>query len=113
MNSQSRIVCGKCWSVRLLSAGATGDCCEGATYMAIADGRGRDIGDVFAEVEQTDRMVSQVELDTEDLERFQQTHKGQVDHYGDGGAMLWGATIRILDGKLVVWDERSGKEQDF
>ena len=105
---RSRIVCGECRKETTLSKW-TG-CCKGATYMAIADGRCRDLSDAFAEVEAMDIMVSAIEVESEDLARFQRKHPNTTDYEGDG-IHLWGAMVHLIDGKLMVWDERPGRDR--
>jgi hypothetical protein len=108
---QSRIVCGKCKKATKLSSW-TGHCCDGATYMAIADARCWEIDEAFAEIECMDMMVSAVELECEDLFRFQRKYPNTTD-YEEEGIHLWGAMVHLVDGKLIVWDERAGRTKNF
>ena len=77
--------------------------------MAIADGRCRALDDAFAEVESMDILVSAIEVECEDLARFQRKYPNTTD-YEEDGIHLWGAMVVLLDGKLIVWDEKKGRK---
>lgn len=109
--SRTRIICGECkreFDIRNHPGGPSCDC-KGATYMGVADARCRDASDAFAEIEAMDMLVSVVEMDSEDLIRFQRKYSKTTDYDGEGIG-LWGARVKLIDGKLIVWDEQKGRK---
>jgi hypothetical protein len=75
----------------------------------VVDARCRDVNKAFAEIEQMDMLVSVVEMECMDLARFQRQYPDTTD-YDDEGIALWGARVKLIDGKLVVWNEQKGRK---
>ena len=73
--------------------------------MAVADSRGRNPSDAFAEIEMMDILVTVVEMYGSDLVKV----LGNTD-FDDEGVVLWGAKVILMDGKLLTWDERKGRK---